>query len=152
MNLVFENQVTSLGVTEEVITLTLAEQGIQGMPGTSGAAAPPQSAEADQAIAPGQPIYLKANGRCALAVADAPDKARVAGFATNTAAIGFTCEYRSDGIIEGLIGLIPGSFYYLSLTPGQITQNPPTTGYIAPVGHALTSSKLEIKFHPIIRL
>ena len=34
MNLIFENQVTSLGIVEEVITLTLAEQGIQGVQGT----------------------------------------------------------------------------------------------------------------------
>jgi len=135
-----------------IIVLELAEQGIQGIQGLPGSATLPQSAEADEAIAPLQPIYLKTNGHCALAVANAPDKARVAGFATNTTAIGFTCEYRPDGIIEGLSGLIPGSIYYLSLTPGQITQTPPSTGYIAPIGQALTSSKLEIKFHPIIRL
>ncbi|MEX0271214.1 hypothetical protein AB3R30_18920 [Leptolyngbyaceae cyanobacterium UHCC 1019] len=144
MNLIFE---------DEIITLQLAEQGIQGPPGLPGSAAPPQSAEADEAIAPNQAIYLKANGHCALAIANDPAKSRVAGFAITSANPGFTCEYRPDGLIEGLSGLNPGSIYYLSNSiPGQITQISPATGYLAPIGQAFTSSKLKFKFYPVVRL
>lgn len=152
MNLIFENQINSLGIVEEIIILELAEQGIQGASGASGAAAPPQSAEADEAIAPNQAIYIKSNGHCALAVANDPAKSRVAGFSINAAAIGFACDYRPGGLIEGL-SLNAGSIYYLSnSTPGQITQTPPSTGYIAAIGQALTSTKLDLKSHPVIRL
>lgn len=120
---------------------------------SSGIGSGVQSTEADEEISANQAIYIKSNGHCALAIATDPAKSRVAGFAVSNTAIGFSCDYRTSGIVTGLSGLSLGSIYHLSdSSAGQITQAPPSVGYIAPIGKALAVSTLLISIYPITRL
>jgi predicted ribonuclease toxin of YeeF-YezG toxin-antitoxin module len=50
-------------------------------------------------------------------------------------------------------GLTSGSIYYLSnATAGNITTTAPSTGYIAPIGIALSTTKMLLNIGPTIKL
>lgn len=137
-------------------------QGPAGPPGDRGPAGglEIQSAEADEAIQAGQPLYLKANGKVGLACAATPLEAQVCGYALSSAVATFAIEFLPSGIassndwsaISGSPTLSPGAEYYLSLSPGQISSVAPTTGYIVSVGRALTPTKLAFEIQPTIKL
>jgi predicted RecA/RadA family phage recombinase len=71
---------------------------------------------ADEAIAKGQPVYRKTNGRAAKARANAVGTAKVVGVATSDAAAGEAFEALYHGRMVGydLTGVNPGSTVYLS--------------------------------------
>jgi len=117
------------------------------------------SAEADDSILIGQPIYIKATTHAGLAQAIGVKSAAV-GFAITAAEPTFTVNY----ITEGKITLIdwtgisdsallsPGTVYYLSTVVGQITSTAPTSGYIVRVGRATSTVSLDIEIERPIRL
>lgn len=50
-------------------------------------------------------------------------------------------------------GLTPGAMYFLSnTTAGALTTTAPTTGYITPIGRALSTTKMALRFDPSIQL
>jgi hypothetical protein len=117
-------------------------------------------AEADDAIAAGQPIYVTAAGHVGLARADALPAAGYAGVATADTAATFAAPY-SLGLVSladwtasaGSQYLTPGALYYLSNSaPGAITTVAPSTGYLVVVGRALSPSQLHAYQEPIILL
>jgi hypothetical protein len=117
-------------------------------------------AEADGAIAAGQPIYVLASGHVGLAQADALPAAGYAGIATADTAATFAASY-SLGLVSladwttaaGSQYLTPGALYYLDqVAPGRITTIAPTAGYLVVVGRALTVSQFHAYQEPIILL
>jgi hypothetical protein len=120
------------------------------------------SAEADETILVGQPVYLKVTGHVALAKADAAATTQVAGIAQNAVAAGSSCHYLTEGeitqtnwtLIAGTATLTIGATYYLDLsTAGRITSTSPTAvgNYVVRVGRATTSTTLDIEIElPIL--
>lgn len=47
-----------------------------------------------------------------------------------------------DPVVEGGGTLTPGGSIYLSPTPGEITQTPPSVGYVYRVGFALSANQM----------
>lgn len=125
---------------------------------------PHLSAEVDQPVLPGQPLYLKANGHLGLAKADNALTAEVHGFASYPATeAGQSVTYTVDDWVErtdwseiaDTTHLVPGTTYYLSReTEGKITTVPPSQdGEIsAVVGYANDDRRLIIEIQPVIFL
>ena len=75
------------------------------------------SAEADDTIAIGQPVYIKSTGHAGMAQANTAATARVIGFAVTVGTPSFTVNYISEGsltlndwiAIAGTVSLVPGS-------------------------------------------
>jgi hypothetical protein len=119
-------------------------------------------AEADSTIKIGNPIYIKANGHCDPAKADAWATAQVAGVSTSDANAGEICTYIPEGTAErsdwteiaGSTLLTPGNTYFLSPTiTGHITNTAPTTvGHsVVRVGRAVSDTKLDVEIElPIL--
>lgn len=50
-------------------------------------------------------------------------------------------------------GLTPGSMYFVSnTTAGALTTTAPTTGFVSPVGRAMSTTKMALRFDPTIQL
>jgi hypothetical protein len=50
-------------------------------------------------------------------------------------------------------GLTPGAMYFLSnSTDGALTTTAPSTGYICPIGRALSTTKMALRFDPTVQL
>jgi len=80
------------------------------------------SAQADEIIKQGQPVYIKNNGHIGLAKADALLTSKVVGFAIADTSIGFSCEYTENNLtlsnwsaIAGISYLIVGDVPDISL-------------------------------------
>ena len=133
----------------------------QGPTGPTGPEGPPGSAasfsgEAFDAIAIGEAVYVRLDGRIALAQADDFPQAAYRGVAITTGVTGFAVNVRANGIVSisdwtsstGGVSLTVASDYYLDdATPGAITTTPPartTTGVAVLVGTAINPTDLEI--------
>jgi hypothetical protein len=58
-----------------------------------------------------------------------------------------------DAVTGQTGGLTPGAMYFLSnTTDGALTTTAPTTGYLAPVGRALSTTKMALRFDPTVQL
>jgi len=96
----------------------------------------------------GDAVYVGANGVLAKAKADAGETVKVVGFVAANGAIATT-----GGTLDGFVGLTAGARYFLSgATAGAITTTPPTEGYVAPVGIAISATKLAINIGSPIQL
>ena len=100
---------------------------------------------ADEAIAKGQPVYRKTNGRAGLARANALGTAKVVGVATSDAVAGgaFDALYHGRMVGFDLSGTNPGSTLYLSAATAGRVDNVKITGVgnvVVPLGtvHAMT--------------
>jgi hypothetical protein len=118
------------------------------------------SAESDVVIRIGQPIYLKNNFHADLAGANNLPFANIIGFAIKATNPTFSAEYITDGLltlsdwinVSGTNLLVPGQTYFLSNIIGNITNIPPTSGYIVSVGKAVSQTQLDIEIQQPIRL
>ena len=88
-------------------------------------------------------VYVSASGQVRQARADDVAKSRVTGFIASKPTA-TTCTVASDGKLGGFSNLTPGDTYYLSDTPGEVT-NTPGTAVAVEVGEALDSSSLLIR-------
>lgn len=117
------------------------------------------------AIAIGRAVYISAGDTVRLANANAAGTKNVAGLvfdtSINAAASGnvsVTGQVTAttgqwDAVTGQTGGLTAGSIYYLSnATAGAMTTTAPSTGYIAPVGLALSTTKMVINIGPTIKL
>lgn len=141
---------------------TIVEVTIEG--GAGGTQEPDyNSAEADEDIISGQPVYLKSNGHIGLAKADNPARTKVIGLAFDSVAPGFSCRYITDGELSNddwtdIIGseqLEIGQIYYLDPdNSGKLTTIAPITSgqYVVKVGIALTVKKIDIEIQQSIML
>lgn len=113
----------------------------------------------------GRAVYISAGDTVRLANANAAGTKNVVGLvfdtSINAAASGSVAVAGSvtattgqwDTVTGQTGGLTSGSIYYLSNTvAGGLTTTAPSTGYVAPVGLALSTTKMVINIGPTIRL
>jgi hypothetical protein len=118
------------------------------------------------AIVIGRAVYAFTNtDEVKLAIANAAAAAQVIGVVAATsiasaasgsiafAGIASASTAQWDVVTGQTGGLTPGSMYYLSnTTAGALTTTVPSTGYIATVGRAMSTTKLALRFDPTIQL
>ncbi len=158
VNLQVAAAASTIEIIEQPAAIVEVSAGPRGFTGESGN--PPVSAEADQFVKVGQVVYVKSDTHVGLARANALPGARAAGFVTVGATATFPAEYVTDGQHEqedwtdviGTAHLTPGTTYFLSnTTAGQMTATPPSTGFIQPLGRAVSSTKFAINIGTIIK-
>jgi len=104
----------------------------------------------------GTPVYTFNDGGVKKAQADAEATTNVIGLATETITAAADGEVQTEGVLAATIGqwdaitgqtggLTPDGIYYLSeATAGMLTATAPTTGYVAPVGVAISTTQLKL--------
>jgi len=115
---------------------------------------------AKEALEPGQAVAVTAAGEVMLASAADAVKSEVTGFATAVAALDAVVNVHGEGFLTvgdwtagtGAAALVAGAHYYLGATAGQITTTAPTTGYLMPVGQAVSATTLAIRLGVRIKL
>ena len=122
----------------------------------SGTTVCPLTNEDATSLVIGTPVYTFNDGGIKKAKADAEATTNVIGLAIETIMAAATGEVQTDGVlaattgewdtITGQVGgLTPDGIYYLSeATAGMLTVTAPTTGYVAPVGIAISSTQLKL--------
>jgi len=121
------------------------------------------SAETDQDLLAGQPVYMKGTGHLGLAQADASGTSTVVGLAVEDKLTGFACPYVFQNkltladwtAVIGAATLTIGAIYYLSAsTAGMLTTTAPTAvgEYVCRVGMAISTTTLAIEIDPKILL
>lgn len=133
---------TRLGGVKAGTNITIAADGTLSAVG----ALPTVSLTTDVSLSPANLVYVKASGNLGLADATAEGKEAL-GVVLTAAPAGTAAKVNLIGsLISGLSGLTPGAFYYMSTTPGAITNyaGAPTVAgnVLMKVGTALTSSTL----------
>jgi hypothetical protein len=119
--------------------------------------------EADEDILAGQPLYLKQNGKVALANGSSISNAKVIGLASITAKDNFTVNILNEGMlslddwtdITGSNDLTVGLEYYLNTSGvGLLTVTAPTAigEYVKKVGLALSSRVMLINISILVTL
>jgi hypothetical protein len=113
---------------------------------------------------PGSPVYISAASTFQLSRANASGTAKVIGFVVAAIAAAATGAIRKDGTLSLTIeqwdtitgqtgGLTPGTDYFLSgATAGRLTTTAPSTGWVLPVGTAISSTDFEIQIGLPIKL
>jgi hypothetical protein len=104
----------------------------------------------------GTPVYTFNDGGVKKAKADVEATTNVIGLAIETIAAAATGEVQTEGVLAATTGqwdaitgqtggLTPDGIYYLSeATAGMLTVTAPTTGYVAPVGIAVSTTQLKL--------
>ena len=121
------------------------------------------SGEADEAIAAGQPVYVKSTGHVGLAKANNLLTQNVAGLATSGVALAHSLLYNTDGRLQlddwsevtGTTLLVPGSIYFLSDSDyGTMTISPPTQigSYVIRIGKAVSFVIMDIEISQSVLL
>lgn len=117
-------------------------------------------------IAIGRAVYaFTTTDQVKLAVANASAAAQVIGLVAATSigasaagSIAFAgilpaTTVQWDAVTGQIGGLTPGAMYFLSnTTAGALTTTAPTTGFLAAVGRALSTTKLALRFDPTVQL
>lgn len=106
---------------------------------------------AEEALAAVDAVYISSADSVSKADADVDAKASVIGFAKAAALITTDVEVVSEGVLTGFSGLTAGSRYFLSATPGLITDTAPTGAgnNIVSVGFAKSATALQIQIQYI---
>lgn len=117
------------------------------------------------AISIGRAVYVSAGDTVKLAIANAPttkntvglvfDSSINSGASGNVALAGTLTATTTqwDAVTGQTGGLTVGAKYYLSnTTAGALTTTAPTTGYVAPIGVALSTTKMVLNIGPTVRL
>lgn len=155
-------------IEKQAYVLSVGQQGPVGPVGPVGPMGPAGSSEAPTISAlntsgtpllRGQPVYMKVGGD--VAHADAVTNFRVAGLSyqeVSHLAYGLiqtsgqfdatTAEW--DAVTNGTGGLVPGGRYFLSVVPGRITLTPDPSAAVAPIGRAVSPTRLSIDIEPPI--
>jgi len=110
----------------------------------------------DTTIPKGTPVYSFANGSFKRARANSVTSIKVIGLAFETINASTSGKIQTDGILTATTsewdiitgssgGLIQNSLYYLNeMLAGGLKNTAPTSGYIVPVGTAISSTQLKI--------
>ena len=119
------------------------------------------SSTADVSMLTGQVIYVSGISRIALALADAMPEAGAAGVLIADVAAGSPAQYVLNGLIvladwthvTGSQFLTPGAIYWLdSVRAGFLTSIAPSSGYIVPIGRALSQTQLNVEIQESVKL
>lgn len=116
-------------------------------------------------IAIGKAVYVSSGDTVRLANANAASTKNVVGLVYDASiSAAATGSISTSGVVTATTtqwdavtgqsgGLTAGSKYYLSnTTAGNLTTTPPTTGYVAPVGFALSTTKMILNIGPTVKL
>lgn len=106
-------------------------------------------AEAVEAIQKGQAISINNLGK-AILVSNESGK-DIWGFAIEDVLPEYSCKFKRTGSLTKT-DLIKGATYFLSNIAGEITNIPPTTGYLIEVGKVINSTILMIDIKRKIKL
>ena len=116
------------------------------------------------AITIGQPVYATSGTNVDLAQADAQSTIRISGLVED---ISIAAAATGNVVVDGLLtattgqwdavtgetgGLTPGNYFLDAATAGNLTKTAPSTGFVVRVGHALSSTELEIEIQQPIKL
>jgi hypothetical protein len=113
---------------------------------------------------PGNAVYIIGNDQFGFAQANATGTATCIGLAAASIASGVSGPVRKDGTLTQTTtdwdavtgqtgGLTANAQYWVSTTvPGGLTDVPPTTGWLIPVGRAMSSTSMDIHLDPVIQL
>ena len=94
-------------------------------------------------------VYVDGSGIFQKADASDISTAKAVGLVTSKPTT-TTCIITISGLISSLTGLISGTIYFLSETPGQIQNTKPAAGsVIVPIGQSLAADKLIVNFSNI---
>ena len=132
-------------------------EGPEGPPGPDGTGVCTSPVNEDVTI--GQPLYTASDSTVGLANAASNPRACFAGIAIGSASVGFAVNYKTtgaadlstavwDAVTGETGGLVPGASYFLDTTSGMLTRTPkdtPAAGFLVLVGHALSSTRLDIE-------
>lgn len=120
------------------------------------------SAEVEETIIAGQPIYVKQNGKLRLASAANNIESQVIGIALESREQGYSITYSAFGTVTlldwtiaiGSVNLVSGCNYFLDNMRGRITNIAPITSasYLVYVGRAISSNILVLNIQPKIQL
>lgn len=120
------------------------------------------SEEASDTTTIGMPVYISSTGKFKQAKADAVGTTVVIGLCRAASiASGASGEIQTNGQLTGTdwtavtggATLTAGSKYYLSeATKGMLTTTPPSSGFVVPVGIAISTTMLQINPEPSIQL
>lgn len=111
-------------------------------------------AQAPTFVEAGQPIFMRPDGAVDKAKADAFATALAIGVVIDGAVPGKEVGFTADGevtradwsVVTQTPHLLPGSRYFLSSArAGRLVTTPPKTGFIVPVGRAVSLSTLEVE-------
>lgn len=114
--------------------------------GGSGPAVLPQ-AIASGAIPSNSIAYVKGDGKLGLADATAEGKEAAVFVHTGVADAAAASFYGSGSVIEGLSGLVTGTDYYMTTTPGAFSATPPSGAVgsgivVQKIGRAMSTTAL----------
>jgi hypothetical protein len=99
---------------------------------------------AGEAIAAGDLVYIKSDGKVWLSDGGAADaEAKVAGMVLQAAAVGEAVSIYMDVNVRYGSGLTPGAPLFLSATDGTIA-DAATTGGTAPIGYVIDATRIRI--------
>ncbi|MCK9437130.1 MAG: hypothetical protein M0Q12_07990 [Synergistaceae bacterium] len=111
----------------------------------------------------GSPVYSFGNGTVKRARANSGGLVKVIGFVHEYIESNSIGNIQTNGIFQATQdtwdaltgetgGLVPNTSYYLSeITPGGLRSSPPTSGYVVPLGTALSTTQLKIStLHTIL--
>lgn len=112
------------------------------------------SFKAGETIAAGDAVYVSSASLLYKAVGTSATQASVVGLAIDTGSVGTLIRVNTDSVYEGLSGLTPAEFQYLSIASAGALVNYSTweseftahasNAYLTTVGRALTSNSIEI--------
>ncbi len=115
--------------------LTAVEDSVSGLAADGG----PYTCLAGDAVL--DAVYLSAADTIALADADNASKIPAVGILISKDS-DTEANVRFAGVVSGFVGLTAGAIYYLSATAGDITATPPSAPHAAPIGIAVSTTKL----------
>lgn len=96
-------------------------------------------------------VYVSAAGAVDEAINTTESMVKVAGFTTTIGGVG-AGQIVTSGTVGGFTGLAAGTRYFLDSTAGAITATVPTSGWVCPVGVAISASELVIQIGMPIQL
>jgi hypothetical protein len=116
------------------------------------------SFRAGETIAAGDAVYVGSNGLIYKASALNTTQASVGGVAIDGGSVGALIRVNADGVYEGLSGLTPGDYQYLSITTsGALVDyaawaaelaTVSVDAYITNVGRATSTTQLSVEIEP----
>lgn len=109
-------------------------------------------------------VYTNATGSYQKAIANADAASNVVGIVSATTTNGASGTVVTEGTVTATTGewdaqtgqsggLTAGSWYFLDgTTAGKLTTTAPGTGYVAPIGYALSTTQLDVKVQSRVKL
>lgn len=127
--------------------------GLQSLPGGDDEGGSAEfSALAGEALSGHRAVYVGDDGLAWYASKASASAVRVAGITTGAASLGAAATIQPEGLLTEPSWTWSGNTPVWLGTAGQLTQSPPTTGYLVQIGVAVGPTSLLIQPHLVARL